>query len=609
MKKNTKRIRADLLPGILMMILLPLVAKGQKTEVDLGKYSWFPDGSFQYDFFMYWKSIVFLILVAAMLLVLIDRSLIRGIRIKNWKYFIPLYVYAGLTVLSTLLSADKTLSLKGMWQQYESVWVLLGYLVTVFYCVQVTESAEDVKKMLWALAAGTVIPAAIGLTQLVGKDFFYTSAGKSILSAGLDSAAKDAMSYLYSGSGTSTVYMASYTPNYAGVYLVMALPVVVILTITAASKAGRIFGGSLSIILCICLYGSGSRTGLAVGGILAVMAVCFWQSQRGRQRGTQTGAGSEEGKNRKNRWVYPVIAVLLVVILFIGYDLAGSHRFINGVRDSLHKNTYDMQEIQPGENGITVKYKGNTLELIPETTEMGQMLNAVSNEKDKLTAIWDTDSQCFRFKDTVYEDLAFDAYSQDQTSYIVMSQGDITWNFFKEPDGEKYLYLNQYGKSDEIWNAAAVLKGYERAFSGRGYIWGRTFPLIAKHLLWGSGPDTFAAEFPQTDYVMKANTSLSMYQQLPTRAHNMYLQSALQTGVISAICLIVFWLRYVISFVKRFRKSTGDKVSFWELGIFLSVTGFLLMGIMNDSNLAVSPVFWCLLGTGIAMETFHGHTL
>ena len=606
MKKTEKRIRADLLPGILTMILLPLVAKGQKTEVDLGKYSWFPDGSFQYDFFMYWKGIVFLILVAAMLLVLIDRSLLRGIRIKNWKYFIPLYVYAGVTILSTILSADKALSLKGMWQQYESVWVLLGYLVTVFYCVQVTESEEDVKKILWALAAGTVAPAVIGLTQMAGKDFFYTSAGKGILSAGLDSAAKDAMSYLYSGSGNSTVYMASYTPNYAGVYLVMVLPVVVILTITAAGKAGRIFGGSLSIILCICLYGTGSRTGLAVGCILAILAVYFRQSQSGRQRGTQTDTGSKDGKNR---WAYTGIAVLLVVVLFIGYDLAGSHRLINGIRDSLHKNTYDMQEIQPGENGITVKYKDNTLELMPETTEMGQMLNAVSNKKDKLTAIWDTDSQCFRFRDTVYEDLAFDTYSQDQISYIMVSQGDITWNFFKEPDGEKYFYLNQYGKSDEIRNAAAVLKGYERAFSGRGYIWGRTIPLIAKHLLWGSGPDTFAAEFPQTDYVMKANTSLSMYQQLPTRAHNMYLQSALQTGVISAICLIIFWLRYVISFVKRFRKSTRDKVSFWELGIFLSVTGFLLMGIMNDSNLAAAPVFWCLLGTGIAMETFHGRAL
>ena len=85
---------------------------------------------------------------------------------------------------------------------------------------------------------------------------------------------------------------------------------------------------------------------------------------------------------------------------------------------------------------------------------------------------------------------------------------------------------------------AAVWKGHEKALSGRGYIWGRTIPLILKHLIWGSGPDTFAAEFPQTDYVMKANTGAGMYQQLPTKAHSLYLQTALQTGVLSLLCLI-----------------------------------------------------------------------
>lgn len=119
-----------------------------------------------------------------MLLVLIDRSLLRGIRIKNWKYFIPLYVYAGFTILSTILSADKALSLKGMWQQYESVWVLLGYLVTVFYCVQVTESEEDVKKILWALAAGTVAPAVIGLTQMAEKISLYIGPAKASFQQG-----------------------------------------------------------------------------------------------------------------------------------------------------------------------------------------------------------------------------------------------------------------------------------------------------------------------------------------------------------------------------------------------------------------------------------------
>lgn len=295
------------------------------------------------------------------------------------------------------------------------------------------------------------------------------------------------------------------------------------------------------------------------------------------------------------------------------YDLVNDHAVINGFRESLYTAAYDLEEIQPGENSITVKYKKHTLELIPETTEMGQMLTAVSDKKEQLTAVWDADSKCFRFRESVYEDLDLDAYSQDGTAYIVIRHGEITWNFFKEPDSSKYVYLNQYGKAEDLQNAPAVLKGYEKAFSGRGYIWGRTIPLLGRHLLWGSGPDTFAAEFPQSDYVMKANTGLGMYQQLPTKAHDLYLQSALQTGVLSAICLILFWMRYIADFVKKSRKdSINRKISqedrkevLLELGIFLGIVGFLLTGIMNDSNLATAPVFWCLLGTGIGIKTFH----
>lgn len=88
MKNKTKKISWDLLPLLMVTAALPLVAMGRKVSVSLGKYSWFADGNYQYDFFMYAKSIVFLILVAWMLIVLIDRGLIRGIKLKHWKLFI-----------------------------------------------------------------------------------------------------------------------------------------------------------------------------------------------------------------------------------------------------------------------------------------------------------------------------------------------------------------------------------------------------------------------------------------------------------------------------------------------------------------------------------------
>ena len=98
-----------------------------------------------------------------------------------------------------------------------------------------------------------------------------------------------------------------------------------------------------------------------------------------------------------------------------------------------------------------------------------------------------------------------------------------------------------------------------------------------------------------------------MHQELTTKAHNMYLQTAVQTGVLSLICLLTFWIRYFVLFVQNIRKGENKELLLIRCGIALGVLGFLLMGMLNDSTLAVSPVFWCILGMGIAMEqkTFH----
>ena len=82
----------------------------------------------------------------------------------------------------------------------------------------------------------------------------------------------------------------------------------------------------------------------------------------------------------------------------------------------------------------------------------------------------------------------------------------------------------------------------------------------------------------------------------------MYLQTALQTGVLSLICLLVFWIRYFLLFLNNIRKGEKKELFLLRCGTAAGILGFLLMGMLNDSNLAVSPVFWCIMGMGIAME-------
>lgn len=593
MKDKTKRINWDLLPVILMVTVLPLVVIGQKVTVSLGKYAWFPDGDFQYDFFMYAKSIAFLILVVWMLIVLADRALIRRMQIRNWKYFIPLYIYLALAFLSTLLSIDKSLSLKGMWQQYESVWVLAGYVVTVFYCVQIIENMRDVKIVSAALAIGATVQGLIGLSQIAGKDFFSFGIGRKMLTAGLDDAAQNALSYQFLGDEQSSVYMALFNPNYAAVYIIILLPLILVLALTAKNKIHKILYVLLGILLLVCMYGSGSETGLLVGGMLIVISAIAAEILR---------------KTTPARKVSVIVLCLILVVGGIsGYDMAKGHVLSNALKRSTQKQTYVLKGIEMDEEGVTLDYRGKTFKLIPKMTEGGQTLTAVIDGTTKMTAFWDSTRQSFQFEDAAYNGWNYDTYEANGTQYLILQGKKITWNFCKEAGSDTYVYLNIYNKQDQIQNAKAVFKGYERALSGRGYIWGRTIPLLTAHLLWGSGPDTFGAAFPQSDYVMKVNTSSRMYQQLPTKAHNMYLQSALQTGVLSLICLLVFWGRYFVMFVRNIRKEEKKELLTLRCGVAVGVLGFLLMGMLNDSNLAVSPIFWCILGMGIAMEqkTFH----
>ena len=592
MKNKTKQMNWDLLPIILMTAVLPLIALGQRVTVSIGKCAWFPDGEYQYDFFMHAKSTVFLVLVVWMLIVLADRVLIRRIQIRNWKYFIPLYLYLLLAVFSTILSVDKTLSLKGMWQQYESIWVLTGYVITVFFCTQVIEKLSDLKVICGAVAVGAFLQGMIGLSQLLGKDFFSNGIGKKLMNAGIDSAAENTLQYQFSGA-ESSVYMASYNPNYAAVYIILILPLILALFFAVKKQISKILCVILSMLLLLCLYGSGSETGLLVGGMLIVITVIFKELMR-KTTVAKRGLG--------------ILLCLVIVCGEIGgYDMAKDHVLLNAIKKSVQKQTYNLEAIEADGEGVTLCYCGKEFKLIPKNTEVGQSLTAVEDGKTSMTASWDSDTQSFRFKDTVYDNWHYDTYEQDGVQYLLIQGKKLTWIFYKETGSDKYIYLNQNEKADEIKNANAVFKGYERTLSGRGYIWGRTIPLLTGHLLWGSGPDTFAVVFPQTDYLMKANTSFRMYQELTTKAHNMYLQTALQTGVLSLICLMAFWIRYFILFLKNIRKGERKELLWLRCGVAVGILGFLLMGMLNDSNLAVSPVFWCVLGMGIAMEqkTFH----
>lgn len=587
-KNQKKQVRVkenhwmELLPLLLLVTLQPLTAIGKKVAVGLTNYPWFTSEEYQYDFFMYGKMAVFLILVIWSLILLIDYVIIRRKPLHMAKCFIPLGIYALLAIFSTVVSIDKTLSLKGMWEQYETVWVLLGYLVIAFVTLQLIQNRKQAQIMTGALCAGAGIQVLIGLSQMLGKDFWNSALGQTIISLGLDKSTDGTLNFQFADSLRNKVYMSLYNPNYAGVYIVILLPVVIAAVMLAKRKWQKMMLILVAVGLFVCLAGSGSKTGMAVAIMLGIITAILFLPGR-----------------KKAAAILICAAVALASWMAIG-ESGRSYVKKSLKRTVTRVEEYKFQDIHADGQQVYVRYDNHEIWL-DITEENGEaVLMAVDGDGSLLPADWDDVQQCWKIDEKTFREMAFTITSQEGIYILCMSKSGADWNFAKKGMNGSYGYVTRFGKINTIEEAPAVLKGYERALSGRGYIWGRTIPLLSEHILLGTGPDTFIEAFPQNDYVKRYNTSSSMYNEIPSKAHNMYLQSALQTGIISVICLLVFWLWYLKDSISLY--LIQKKKDWIGLACAVSVTGYLLMGLMNDSNLATAPVFWCILGLGLAVN-------
>lgn len=119
---------------------------------------------------------------------------------------------------------------------------------------------------------------------------------------------------------------------------------------------------------------------------------------------------------------------------------------------------------------------------------------------------------------------------------------DYSLEFAKLAAG--YYYETEWGKEDLMVDIPHVdFHGLEYLGSGRLYIWSRILPMLKNYIFVGSGPDTFAEAFPQNDYVGKMIYAESTAR-IMERAHNDFLVRWVQTGFLSLLALVVFYVLF-----------------------------------------------------------------
>ena len=166
---------------------------------------------------------------------------------------------------------------------------------------------------------------------------------------------------------------------------------------------------------------------------------------------------------------------------------------------------------------------------------------------------------------------------------------------------DEFSFVNERVQRIPYEEAPSIgFKGKETLGSARGYIWSRSLPIMLDHLIVGTGPDTFFTEFPQGDYLAKLY-AYSGETPIVDKPHNLYLQIGIQHGGIALIAFLIFIGAYLVNSFRlyAFRNSYSVQEAI-GVAILLSIIGYLGAGIFNDSVVSVAPIFWTLLGIGIA---------
>lgn len=569
-----------LLPILLTVGLLPFMVRLYEYDPKLSQFPWYyanTDPTFA-DTFLTYRQWWFTGIAFYMLLILLFRLAFNRKKLQASVCCIPLAVFAFFSLLSAVFSKYPGFAFGGSFEQFENVFVLMGYAVLVYYSLIVLESEQDIKYILYTLTVSTLGLGLIGSFQAFGYNLFNTQfVKKLIVPAGT-------VADISVTTSDTTAFMTLYNPNYVGVYVAMLFPLFAILLVFAKKYWERILYALTLLSLLVSLYGSGSKAAFLVIACEALVFVVFL-------------------RRVILKWWYLFIpAATALVLAFLLINQWNDYSYTNRIKAALQisPTEYGLESIDTMETGVKINYKGNELNLEYFMTAGNEFLVILRDgEYNEVSYDYKEDLSGFVITDERFSGFELTPTLYDTYVCLAVKIEGHDWIFSNSVSQDGYYYLTEKGKFDKLVSAEQVVfQNYERLFSGRGYIWSVTLPLLKKYIFLGSGADTFAMAFPQQDYYRLWRNGFS--PAIMSKPHSLYLQVGVQDGVLAMLGLLAFFVIYLCQSLYLYINTKFH--SFYEqlgVAVMLSVLGFAVMGISNDSSVTVSPIFWAIAGVGV----------
>lgn len=580
---------------------IPLIVSGKKYSSGLCDFAWFSHTDVTYDFFLYWKMQAWIVWSGVMCLYASWKMLREGPmgfgKIEK-KYGILLGVYLLAALFSTVCSQQRASAVYGGYEHWEGMIMLAVYVLLMMMSYTLLKGKDELSLLANGILAGVGLMAVLCAMQAAGYDFFRTSAGKAVMNAMLESRLD--VSFRFE---PGRVYGTLYNPNYVGSYVALFFPVVISLIPPGTKKRGwgrSVFAVIVLFLLVVMLFGSGSVTGVI--GVLGSMALFF-----------VFVIGKKERRTRKLAAGGAVCLAALAVVVGIYWENIrdGVNKIVNPTPDHVV-----ITALESVEGALTIRtVQDQIVKVIAEGEEKSLRYRAEDSDGNAVVLSPGTDENTLCFQDERFEKMQLKLQEQQiegeerSVLQIVIPTVGQTYTIVPEKkadsDGHSqmtYEILNPFNRLDSLRHISQIgFQNNQHFGSRRGYIWSRTLPLLKEHILLGSGPNTFVYEFPNDDYVGMTNVGYD--GAIVTKPHNMYLQMFVQTGMVSLVAFLAVYVIYFVECVMLYwSKRTFSFLSKFGIGIWLGTFGYLVTGIGNDSTVCVAPLFWCILGVGLALN-------
>lgn len=573
MKFNKDRMIHSL--PIYIFIYSILIMGLKKITYDFGDLAWITSPKTVVDIFAYYKSRA-IILAAVLVIIVLIYDYFKGELSFEFdkKKYLPFIIMAAFIFISYMMSEYKQVASIGFFDRYEGVWVSLSYIVMALYTTYVIKKGYlKINILIRAILILSFILGIIGTLQYFKIDIFRMPWFKKLLVEpvlGQNAGVKFRMPL-------GRVYLTLYNPNYVGVFITVMIAVGMNTLIFSANKINKFISLINLPLLLFSIIGSESRAGMI--GIVFLIIVMI-------------GLNYRKIMEKKN------VSVVLIIILIAGIMVINiktdgylKQRFLTIF--NFERIEYNgLQQIELRKNGMTFKYNDNEYKFI--VSEKSPILLALKENNELiLPEKLEEKGYMFPFGDIKNIRVAIGPYKESFFWQFIIH--DYKWNFVLTDNGIRYL--NGVKKISDIKNAQFFkpLEGYERVGSGRGYIWSRSIPLLDDVIVKGYGPDNYALYFPQDDIIYKLHSEIGMFR-IVDKPHNMYLQYAINYGIIAlmAFLVVVFNL-----FRKAFVKLKEDR--YQASLVCTTMVAILVVMFFNDSSVTVSPMMWTIIGIGYSL--------